>query len=111
MDLERLAADVEKEETRPNDLYDSLNSNSRDEYARRVISPNVERVAARLPVVKSSKTDEDVTKGDTGSRKPEDPRESRSGRRLPSEPMLRPARDPKESRPDDAATDFMEGEE
>jgi len=106
-DLERLAADVEKEETRPNDLYDSTGLSSRGESARRVASTHVEKVAARRPVSKLSNTDDD----DLNARPVEDPKESRSSRRLPSEPMLRPAVDPKESRPDHSETDFMEGEE
>ena len=118
-DLEKLAAEVEKQETKPNDLYDSSNANDRDESARR-LETHVDKVSARrqlrkkptsIAEAKASNSGVNDRNENTRPRPAEDPKEFRSGRLIASEPMLRPAIDPKESRPDDSATDFMESEE
>ncbi|XP_043271091.1 uncharacterized protein [Venturia canescens] len=109
-DLERLAAEVEREETRPNDLYDAVVAEDRPVHSYR------RTMKKKLIDGEATKERKDFERiiDDADDRlilPIEDPKEKHSSKSRTSERMLRPARDPKESRPSDESIDFMVQEE
>lgn len=109
-DLERLAAEVEREETRPNDLYDAVVAEHRHVHSSRRPS---KKISIEGETTKERKAIERMIDDidDRIIRPIEDPKEFHSSKLRTSGRMLRPDRDPKESRPSDESIDFMVQEE